>query len=538
MKYLYIAELPVNVERQAEFPGINSSIDGGRVAVWNFVENVIRFSRQDRIIFPRKPWAADNDFRDLEVVRQNPDRVRFVNSAELFSEGGSKDMLLLSASWGLDQLLVQRSATGNHALPCVSLIHSLCSPPILNHILTLILSNCRDYDALVSSSVAGQKVLRSMWRHVAQALETLEKCPRPEANIPVIPLGVSEQFFTEASVRESVASPELVEVLYLGRFSVTSKADLTPLLLVWQQIAKTHAPCRLTIAGDDSQSNLGPVLKDTASLLGCSASVQIEANPSFDRKLELYRRSHIFVSPSDSFQETYGLTVAEAMAVGLPVVASDWSGYKELVEDGVTGFLIPTRLPGDLAEEPTAKPFLSDLAAACTAIDTETMRQKLSLLIANPKLRHCMGIRGRERAHGLFRWEQIIRRHDDLWDELRARASRPAPARLQGGFLETSPERFFASYATSTITAELKVRRKQENVNQALVKFQLATRTYREGEHLRRVYLSSSKHKWTPINELATAHGEPMSSLMTNDQLLCHIGRLAKYDLIEFSLGD
>ena len=62
--------------------------------------------------------------------------------------------------------------------------------------------------------------------------------------------------------------------------------------------------------------------------------------------------------------------------------------------------------------------------------------------------------------------------------------------------------------------------------------------TYREGEHLRRVYLSSSKHKWTPINELATAHGEPMSSLMTNDQLLCHIGRLAKYDLIEFSLGD
>ena len=44
----------------------------------------------------------------------------------------------------------------------------------------------------------------------------------------------------------------------------------------------------------------------------------------------------------DNAQETFDLAVAEAMAAGLPLVASDWSSYRDLVRDGIDGFLIPT----------------------------------------------------------------------------------------------------------------------------------------------------------------------------------------------------
>ncbi len=58
----------------------------------------------------------------------------------------------------------------------------------------------------------------------------------------------------------------------------------------------------------------------------------------------VWHAADVFVSPSDNIQETFGLAVIEAMASGLPVVASDWDGYRDLVADGETGFLVPTAI--------------------------------------------------------------------------------------------------------------------------------------------------------------------------------------------------
>ena len=44
----------------------------------------------------------------------------------------------------------------------------------------------------------------------------------------------------------------------------------------------------------------------------------------------------------DNPQETFGLAVAEAMAAGVPLVVSDWNGYRDLVRDGIDGFRVPT----------------------------------------------------------------------------------------------------------------------------------------------------------------------------------------------------
>src|SRR6202012_5551691 len=56
----------------------------------------------------------------------------------------------------------------------------------------------------------------------------------------------------------------------------------------------------------------------------------------------LWAGADVFVSLVDNIQETFGITPVEAMAAGLPVVVSDWDGYRSTVRDGVEGFLIPT----------------------------------------------------------------------------------------------------------------------------------------------------------------------------------------------------
>ena len=75
----------------------------------------------------------------------------------------------------------------------------------------------------------------------------------------------------------------------------------------------------------------GSRLKEIAKKMGLLPYVKFLFNVSLENKYRLFAASDIFVSPSDSIQESFGLSVLEAMAAGLPVVASDWNGYKNLV---------------------------------------------------------------------------------------------------------------------------------------------------------------------------------------------------------------
>jgi glycosyltransferase involved in cell wall biosynthesis len=66
------------------------------------------------------------------------------------------------------------------------------------------------------------------------------------------------------------------------------------------------------------------------------------------RKLDLIRRSCFSVVPSECF-EAFGLSAAESLANGTPVIASRIGGLTEVVEDGVSGFLFAPGDAGDLA---------------------------------------------------------------------------------------------------------------------------------------------------------------------------------------------
>jgi len=103
----------------------------------------------------------------------------------------------------------------------------------------------------------------------------------------------------------------------------------------------------------------------------------------------IYQRATVFVLPS--YSEALGMAIMEAMASGLPVVASDISGPRELVKDGKTGFLVK---PGE----------------------PEIIKEKLSILLENPDLKESMGIAGRERIQEIMK--EVDENNKKLWNKL------------------------------------------------------------------------------------------------------------------------
>ncbi|HEY3283630.1 MAG TPA: glycosyltransferase [Armatimonadota bacterium] len=108
---------------------------------------------------------------------------------------------------------------------------------------------------------------------------------------------------------------------------------------------------------------------------------------------DLLAASDLFVLPS--LTEGLPLSVLEAMAQGLPVVASAVGGVPELIEDQREGLLVPPKDPRALA-------------------------QALEALVTDRELRRRMGRAGEERVAASFTFDEMARRYDELYYELRA----------------------------------------------------------------------------------------------------------------------
>jgi hypothetical protein len=169
----------------------------------------------------------------------------------------------------------------------------------------------------------------------------------------------------------------------------------------------------------------------------------------------------------DNIQETFGITPLEAMAAGLPVVASDWDGYRSTVRDGVEGFLIPTLaapasgglgvglVERHLLEQATYQATVGAMAQH-TAVHIGRCAQALAGLIENPDLRRRMGQAGRARVAEAFDWPVVARQVHALTDELAAvRLGSPDPApRPPADPVRGDPFRTFAPFATQALTLD------------------------------------------------------------------------------------
>lgn len=137
------------------------------------------------------------------------------------------------------------------------------------------------------------------------------------------------------------------------------------------------------------------------SLVGLARRLDVEARVRFcpavsDEELPLYLAlADVFVFPSQNRLEGFGLAVAEAMAIGLPVVVADLPGVREVIEPGVEGLL--------------AEPLIaSDVAA------------KVRAILDDPTLARRMGEAARRRAEVRYGLATVAGQLLSLYEALRA----------------------------------------------------------------------------------------------------------------------
>lgn len=373
---------------------------------------------------------------------------------------------------GIGEHAFHRAAYGHGAWSLCGITHTTSSATAMDAITALLTSPVQAWDAVICTSSAVQKNVERLLQAQADYLKDrlgINRLVLPK--FPVIPLGIHTQDFAFTPSQKTAARAKLgvdahaMVVLFMGRLSFHAKAHPLAMYQALENAAQaTGKQVVLIECGWHANDPIAQAFTDAAQLACPSVRVvTLDGRKESDR-LTAWAGADVFCSLSDNIQETFGITPIEAMAAGLPVVVSDWDGYKDTVRDGIDGFRIPTLMPqaglgGDLALRHALEIDTYDMYCGHTcslvAVDVEHTTRAFVQLIQSPELCQRMGDAGRARARQVYDWSLIIPQYESLWAQLteirNAQAkeltvlAHPWPARMD-------PFGSFAEYPTRTLT--------------------------------------------------------------------------------------
>jgi glycosyltransferase involved in cell wall biosynthesis len=317
---------------------------------------------------------------------------------------------------------------GCRRAPVCGLVHAVCMPGLWWQYARIAL-NCEECDRLVVTSRAGRRAIETILDLSRERLQQKVNgagWTRPMPTVVDIPLGTHIPPETALDRRHARALLQLPQdafvLLSLGRFSEHYKADLDVLIQAFLQVSAPGVDLRLVLAGQSSDDGHMAYVRSRVAKLG-SRCLILENFPDYV-KSTILAAADACVSVADSIQETFGLVLVEAMAHARPVIASSWSGYRDLVIDGETGVLVRTAWSNE--------PGISDIfsfadfvdagelahrAAQRTIIDVGGLVDAIETFARNPSLGRRFGEAGRRRAMALYAWPEIARRFLSLWTE-------------------------------------------------------------------------------------------------------------------------
>jgi glycosyltransferase involved in cell wall biosynthesis len=379
---------------------------------------------------------------------------------------------------GLGPLAWQRRLLGgDRAYSLCGITHTTASARVMDALTEWLTAPLQPWDAVICTSTAVRDTVRTVLEAQAQFLRDRLGATRfvlPQ--LPVIPLGVhSQDFVFSADQRHQArtqigASASTLIVLFAGRLSFHAKAH--PLALYQGlEAAAAGREVLLVECGWHANDFIAQAYADAAQQACPSIRVVTLDGRQPEQRAIAWAAADVFCSLSDNIQETFGLTPLEAMAAGLPVIVSDWNGYKDTVRQGIDGFCVPTCMPMaglglDLAQRHALGIDSYDLYCGYTsqlvAVDLEATTHALRQLFDSPALRQQLGAAGRQRVQTQFDWAQIIPRYEALWAALAEErrsypdllpttpASATWPARLD-------PFAAFGSYPSQTLTPQTRL---------------------------------------------------------------------------------
>jgi len=335
----------------------------------------------------------------------------------------------------IGDLFALRHVLGHPLAPGTAVTHTVSYAWFMTVWTELLLNNVLPCDAIVCTSRAGREVLGRSFELLSERLSSRlgVKVPGFKGSMEIIPLGVDVEYWKPGNNKEEAKkrlglSEQACLILCQARFSPHDKMDLRPLLMTVRRLQDVLGSDFFQVAfvGDDMRTGgrESKLLRKFVDELGLPQVVRIDTSGFASTIREYYRAADVFVSLVDNIQETFGLTVIQAMACGLPVVVSDWDGYKDTVVHGETGFRVQTYwadCDGQISGLACRRPWTVDhlLLAQSVAVDMDEAFHYLYDLTRNPDMRRRMGEAGRKRAEEIYAWPVVIKRYTELWDACR-----------------------------------------------------------------------------------------------------------------------
>ena len=248
-------------------------------------------------------------------------------------------------------------------------------------------------------------------------------------------------------------------MLFLGRLSFHSKAHPLPLYRALERLTDDHEVVLLECGHIYNEIIAGTYEELARRFPRLTVRRLGGLTPATNEEKELaLAAADVFCSPADNLQETFGLSVLEAMASSLPVIASDWNGYRDLVQHGHTGWLVPCR---DLLKS-QSKPNAIDqqfalglkdydstvgLHSLGVVVDHQALEVALNDLLQSPGRCKTMGEEGAKRIQTNFLWQDVCQQYRELWKELNQRRSHNSKAGPKPCWPMATSARLFENHA-------------------------------------------------------------------------------------------
>ena len=407
------------------------------------------------------------DFSQLTLAVNpagKPHWIRYYDTAALSNVGClyHPDPLLAPFAW-------QRAANGNRAYGICGVTHTVCSAGIMDGFGAIALAPLCEWDAVVCTSLAVKRAVTHILERWHEHLANLTGRGRDlKLQLPIIPLGadcdaldVDRDKREQLRMRLGVGANDVV-ALFVGRLSYHAKAHPLAMYAGLENVARqTNRRLHLIQYGWFANESIERDFRSSAAAMCPSVAMRFLSDRP-EMRTSIWHAADIFISLADNIQETFGLTPIEAMAAGLPVIVSDWNGYRETVRHGIDGFLVETLMPKSGAGHDLVDRYAAGIdsydryignVSQCVAVDAAAFTNAFRQLVNEPGLRMSMGQAGKRRARETFDWPVVIQQYRHLWRELHERrAQSPAIQHERYSYpLRDDPFAVFAHYSTNTL---------------------------------------------------------------------------------------